>query len=115
MRTRLGAFLFVFSTAVLPLMAQETRGNISGTVQDSTGVIPGAVVKVTNIDTGVTQTLVANVSGFYNAALLNPGNYQVSVAMAGGARSNISRLSCSTGTTCFSTEISRTSRSTTRR
>ena len=58
-------------------------GNISGTVQDSTGVIPGAVVKVTNVDTGVSQTLVTNVNGFYNAPLLNPGNYQVSVEMAG--------------------------------
>ena len=83
MRTRLGAFLLLIALAALPVLAQETRGNISGTVQDSTGVIPGAVVKVTNVDTGVTQTLLTNVSGFYNAPLLNPGNYQVSVEMAG--------------------------------
>ena len=37
----------------LPLAAaaQETRGKISGTVRDSSGVIPGASVKVTNVDT----------------------------------------------------------------
>ena len=38
---------------LLPLAAaaQETRGNISGTVRDAQGVVPGASVKITNVDT----------------------------------------------------------------
>ena len=38
MRTRLYVFLLMLCLAALPVLAQETRGNISGTVQDSTGV-----------------------------------------------------------------------------
>ena len=83
MRTRLCAFLLMVSLAALNVSAQETRGNISGTVQDATGVVPGALVRITNVDTGVSRTLTTNASGFYNAPLLNPGNYQVSVEMAG--------------------------------
>ena len=67
----------------LPASAQETRGNISGTVQDATGVIPGATVTMTNVDTKQTQRLTTNSSGYFEAPLLNPGNYQVTVEMPG--------------------------------
>ena len=76
MQSRLWALLLLCSLVALPAGAQETRGNISGTVSDATGVIPGATVKITNVDTGVSQILVTNSSGFFNAPLLNPGNYQ---------------------------------------
>ena len=52
MRTWLYALL-VASVFSMPLHAQETRGNISGTVKDATGaLIPGAAVKITSADTG---------------------------------------------------------------
>ena len=35
----------------------ETRGNISGTVRDNEGIVPGATVKVINGETSVTTTL----------------------------------------------------------
>jgi hypothetical protein len=41
--------------AAMPVAAQETSGNISGTVSDASGVIPGATIRVTNVDTGVSQ------------------------------------------------------------
>ena len=63
--------------------AQETRGNISGTVRDEQGVVPGASVKITNVDTQVSQNLVTNDSGYFEAPLLNPGTYEVTVADAG--------------------------------
>jgi hypothetical protein len=71
--------------AALPLMAaaQETRGNISGTVRDSGGVIPGATVRVKNLETNVTQNLVTNGSGYYEAPLINAGTYEVTVEMSG--------------------------------
>ena len=58
--------------AVLPLTvaAQETRGNISGTVRDSGGVVPGASVRVRNVDTNISQNLVTNGSGYFEAPLL---------------------------------------------
>ena len=73
--------LLLSSVIALPASAQETRGNISGTVQDATGVIPGATVTVTNVDTKQTQRLTTNSSGYFEAPLLNPGNYQVTVEM----------------------------------
>ena len=57
MRTQLLAFLVMASLAAVPAGAQETRGNINGTVQDASGVIPGATVTIINVDTGQTQTL----------------------------------------------------------
>ena len=74
-----------FLAMLLPLAAaaQETRGNISGTVRDAQGVIPGASVKITNVDTNISQSLVTNESGYFEAPLLNPGNYAVTVQAQG--------------------------------
>ena len=65
MRTRVKALLMMASLAAMPAWAQETRGNINGTVQDASGVIPGATVTITNVDNGQTQTLVTNGSGYF--------------------------------------------------
>ena len=83
MRTRLSVFLATALLTALPAGAQETRGNINGTVQDSSGVIPGATVTIINVDTGQTQTLVTNASGYFEAPLLQAGPYRVTVDMAG--------------------------------
>jgi hypothetical protein len=83
MRIRLLALLVIASLAALPAVAQETRGNINGTVQDSSGVVPGATVTITNIDTGQTQKLVTNGTGYFEAPLLQAGPYRVAVEMEG--------------------------------
>ncbi len=70
-------------TLPLAAAAQETRGNISGTVRDSGGVVPGASVRVRNVETNVSQSLLTNGSGYYEAPLLNAGNYEVTVEMNG--------------------------------
>ena len=72
--------------------AQETRGNISGTVRDEQGVVPGASVKITNVETQVSKNIVTNDSGYFEAPLLNAGTYEVTVQMTGfksATRSNI--------------------------
>src|SRR3954452_3862704 len=81
MRTRVKALLMMASLVAMPAWAQETRGNINGTVQDSSGVIPGATVTITNVDTGQTQSRVTNGSGYFEAPLLQAGSYKVTVAM----------------------------------
>jgi hypothetical protein len=63
----------------IPVGAQETRGTISGTVRDKDGVLPGAAVKITNTGTNVSQQLVTNASGYFEAPLLIAGDYEVSV------------------------------------
>src|SRR5687768_18392652 len=80
-------WVLLLSLAVaLPAAAQETRGNISGTVKDSTGVIPGATVLIVNTDTGAKQELTTNNSGYFEAPLLQPGTYEITVEMSGFKR-----------------------------
>lgn len=68
--------------------AQDTRGNISGTVSDAQGAVAaGAVVSVTNTGTGTTARLTTNTSGYYEAPLLLPGEYTVTVEMPGFKKS----------------------------
>ena len=85
MRTSLWALLLSLAIA-LPAGAQETRGNIAGTVKDSTGVIPGATVTIISMDTGAKQELTTNSSGYFEAPLMQPGTYEISVEIAGFKR-----------------------------
>ena len=82
MRTCCWALLLA-SALVLPAYAQETRGSILGTVRDAQGVVPGATVTIMNLDTRATQRLVTNDSGYFEAPLMQPGNYEVTAAMTG--------------------------------
>jgi hypothetical protein len=63
---------------------QETRGTISGRVTDPSGaIIAGAGVVVTNTAMGTKVDLKTNQDGYYQAAFLIPGVYQVEVSSAG--------------------------------
>ena len=81
----------VVSIAVLVLYlatyanCQETRATLTGIVTDLTGaVVPNAPVDVVNVDTGATVHVKSNARGSYTAPFLAaPGNYKVSVQMAG--------------------------------
>jgi hypothetical protein len=51
---------------------------IFGRVLDSSSAaLPGATVHVVNTDTNITVRLITNATGYYEAALLMPGNYKV--------------------------------------
>src|SRR5437868_6235407 len=79
----LGASIGIF-VMCLSLFAQINTGRILGTVTDQTGaVIGGANVTVTNTETGVARTLVADEAGEYVAPNLNPGKYSVRVMVPG--------------------------------
>lgn len=61
-------------------LAQTITGRISGTVTDGTGAaIPGASIKITNANTDVIRTVMADPNGFYVATNLPVGNYSVTV------------------------------------
>ena len=89
------SFLLAACVAALALMAmsamsavsaaaQDFRGSIAGTVFDSTGgALPGVTVTVTNVDTKVSQNLVTDARGFYEALYLNPGTYSVTAELSG--------------------------------
>lgn len=67
-----------------PLVAQEFRGTISGTVRDeSGGVLPGATVEVTNTATNAKTRVFANDKGVYQARYLISGVYSVEASLDG--------------------------------
>src|SRR4051812_16043289 len=97
MRVRVAMAVLVSFLAAMPAQAQETRGSINGTVQDKDGVIPGAVVKITNTDTNQTQSLTTNTRGYFEAVLLNPGTYAIHVEMQGYKALNQTGISLAVG------------------
>src|SRR5580700_4307337 len=75
-RVAIATVLLLVVSAALP--AQTTTGRILGTVQDqSGGVLPGAIVTITDVQRGVTRTLTADAAGEYVAPDLIPGTYKV--------------------------------------
>lgn len=59
-------------------------GSIAGSVVDaSQAVIPGASVKITNVDTGVSHAYETNSVGLYSAPFLQPGHYKVTASATG--------------------------------
>jgi hypothetical protein len=79
--------LAVFVMSILSAQwarSQGVFGSITGVVTDASGaVLPNAMVKVTNVDTGVVATPKTNSEGIYNASSLNPGVYSVQADLSG--------------------------------
>jgi hypothetical protein len=74
-------FLFVLHHTV---SAQTDIGHIVGTVTDQTGaVVAGATVHITNQQTGLTQDVTTNQSGYYTSQPLQPGHYSVLIERTG--------------------------------
>jgi hypothetical protein len=79
---------FVFSLLAVCLLAitvaaQSNRGNLSGTVSDSSGVIAGATVTVKDNQSSKEVTAVSNESGGFTVAQLDVGTYTVKISAAG--------------------------------
>jgi len=67
-----------------PAAAQFDRGSISGVVKDqSGGVVPGATVTVTSLQTRDLLTSVTDASGYFTMTTLRPGRYDVSAELEG--------------------------------
>jgi hypothetical protein len=61
-----------------------TEGAVAGTVEDSTGaVVPNASVTIHNDGTNAVKQLKSDSSGYFNAPLLEPGTYTVTVKASG--------------------------------
>ncbi len=70
-----------------PVLGQDTRSTIMGYVRDPQGgVIPGAVIVVTNTDTNASVRLITSDAGYYEAPLLMPGPYSVAAESPGFKR-----------------------------
>jgi hypothetical protein len=73
--------------------AQFDRGTISGTVKDAQGgIVPGATVTVTSLQTQQSRSTVTDGSGFYTFPNLAAGRYELVVELSGFkkvSRSNV--------------------------
>jgi len=77
----------ILMLAAVAAFGQDTRGNLAGIVTDAqAAVIAGAAVTVTNTGTNAPVRLTTNSSGYFEAPLLLPGVYSVTVEMQGFKR-----------------------------
>src|SRR5262245_39015796 len=64
--------------------AQTNRGEITGTVRDTSGaVVPGVTVVVTNLRTNHAIELITSSAGVYAAVSLDPVEYRITAELAG--------------------------------
>jgi Carboxypeptidase regulatory-like domain/TonB dependent receptor len=76
--------LFIFLLCATFVARASVGGSISGTVTDSTGaVIAKASVTVTNVDTGVQQTITSDEKGLFSFLNLPIGHYTLAVSVPG--------------------------------
>jgi hypothetical protein len=79
------AVLFIIGICFsAPARGQVAGGTLSGTITDpSDKYVPQAQVSIRNVATGITTTVTTNSDGFYIAANLLPGDYQVTISATG--------------------------------
>ncbi|MEK7407825.1 MAG: carboxypeptidase regulatory-like domain-containing protein [Acidobacteriota bacterium] len=81
------------------LLAQGSRGSISGTIKDGSGaVVPGVIITVTNEATGSGLKAESAADGAYLAPQLIPGDYTVSAQAAGFKRTEVKGVKVDVGT-----------------
>src|ERR1700722_12317958 len=79
---RLAIIFFAAFATVLPLAAKSS--SLQGTVTDPQGaVIPGAVVTITNTETGVVRKEPTDANGVYRILPAPPGPYKVEIQKPG--------------------------------
>ena len=85
MTRRLGLFVVLLSlTGAGNAFAQSSMGTVVGTVTDqSGGVIPGASVTLTSLDTAIAATRISDDSGHFTFINVRPGNYELKVELSG--------------------------------
>src|SRR5512145_449862 len=64
--------------------AQSPTARVTGRVTDPAGaVVPGVAIKITNLDTNISQPAASNAVGDYTVPYLNPGRYTLEATFAG--------------------------------
>ncbi|HJQ71296.1 MAG TPA: TonB-dependent receptor [Blastocatellia bacterium] len=80
--------LVLLASVPLAAFAQTANtGTITGVVKDQSGaVVPGAIVKATNIATGVSRTTTTSDDGVYELTTLPPADYRMEIEASGFAK-----------------------------
>ena len=87
-RTRLlGArvlpLILILLAGAAPAFAQTGSAVLTGTVVDNVGVVPGATITATQVETNVPRSATTNEQGVFRIPSLQPGRYTVKVEMDG--------------------------------
>src|SRR4029453_581515 len=85
MKLRVVLVVLGLLATITPLaVAQITTATISGTIKDATGgVLPGVDVVVSNLDTGLTRSVVTDSNGYFTVSGLAPGRYEARASLQG--------------------------------
>lgn len=86
MLKRTALFLAIGAILCAPLATAQNAntGELKGSVTDSSGaLVPGTVVSIKNVQTGVVSTTTTHESGLYDVPFLAPGNYSVTFSKEG--------------------------------
>ncbi|MSO20765.1 MAG: TonB-dependent receptor [Acidobacteria bacterium] len=76
--------MFIAFAAGTLLHGQGSSATILGVVQDqSSAVLPGANITITNVETGTVRSSVTGARGEYRVAALQPGAYEIKVELTG--------------------------------
>jgi len=80
------AALLAFGFQASNLHAQASGAHVDGIIRDAQGLpLPNVKVALTEIQTGLTRTVVTTTAGAYQFVSLNPGQYQLSAVLEGFA------------------------------
>jgi trimeric autotransporter adhesin len=97
-RVRWSVLILIGFLVVSVAHAQIRSATITGLVTDASGsVVPGAVVVVTDQETGISNTTKTTEAGQYTVPYLSAGTYTVAVTSAGFATHRQTGLGLSTG------------------
>ncbi len=73
--------------------AQTSKGILAGVARDATSaVIPGATIKVTNLDTHEERSTVSRADGAYRIDALQPGRYSLTASQTGFATTQLDNI-----------------------
>ena len=96
LRSLIVALLWLLTAG--PAWAQFETASVVGTVHDSTGaVVPGAIVTLTSIDTGVSAARTTNDSGLYEFVTVKAGLYIVTAEKEGFSSALVDNLRVQVG------------------
>src|SRR5688572_636889 len=84
MRVWIAGTLAALLLSATPVDAQTITGTITGIVKDSGGgVLPGATITMTQIETNRVETAVSDAEGRYTSAPLQLGTYRIEASLSG--------------------------------
>ncbi len=90
--------LLVFFLSLAHAFAQSSYGRVTGRITDSTdALVSGAAIRAVQQGTNVTVTTSSNNEGIYELLNLLPGEYKITIELAGFKRYERSSLSVSVG------------------